>query len=112
MDTRGADIVGQITEQLSHLLGRAISQVQSIDQDHASITILKVSLLDADQNQYPLVLKRQDDDGAYRLYRQYLEPYHLNSPRNTGMWNWMGNASWSWTTSGIDLLTGPIAVVI
>ena len=31
-----------------------------------------------------MVLKKQDNDVAYRLYQEYLGPYHLNSPKAYG----------------------------
>jgi hypothetical protein len=75
----------QITEQLSQSLGLEISQVRAVYQEGGSLgTVLKVSVFDKGQNEHPLILKRQDNDTAYHLYKQYLEPYHLNSPKEYG----------------------------
>lgn len=79
---RNAD---QITEQLLQIPSLAISQVQSVTPEGDSPgTILKVSVIDKGQTEHLLILKRQDNDVAYRLYQQYLEPYHLNSPKEYG----------------------------
>jgi hypothetical protein len=78
-------IANQITEQLSRLLDLEISQVQSVYQEGGVPgAILRVSVFDKGQSEYPIILKRQDNDVAYRLYKQYLEPFHLNSPKEYG----------------------------
>jgi thiamine kinase-like enzyme len=47
-------------------------------------TIHKISVFNKGQNEHFLILKSQDNDVAYRLYKQYLEPFHLNSPKEYG----------------------------
>ena len=85
MHTSKATIADQITEQLSQFDGLKISHAQAVYQEGNSPgTVLKVSVFDKDQNEHPLILKKQDNDAAYRLYQQYLEPYHLNSPKEYG----------------------------
>jgi aminoglycoside phosphotransferase (APT) family kinase protein len=80
-----ATITDQITEQLSQIPGLKLSQVRAVVQEEVSPgTVLKVSVFDEGQTEHPLILKRQENDTAYRLYKQYLEPYHLNSPKEYG----------------------------
>ena len=75
----------QITTVLSQLLGRDITHVQSEPQgSDLPGTVFKVSALDNERNEYPLILKRRSDDRDYRLYKHYLEPFRLNSPRIYG----------------------------
>ena len=85
MHTSKATIADQITEQLSQFDGLKISHAQAVYQESSSLgTVLRVSVFDKDQRGHPLILKKQDNDAAYRLYQQYLEPYHLNSPKEYG----------------------------
>jgi thiamine kinase-like enzyme len=80
-----ATIDDQITKPLSHLLGLEISHVQSEYQERGSPgTVIKASIFDAYQNERPFILKKMDNDQDYRLYTHYLEPYHLNSPKQYG----------------------------
>ena len=80
-----ATIADQIAQQLSPFLDFEISQVQSEYQAKGSAgSLFKVSVFDKDQNERPFMLKRKQDDTDYRLYQQYLEPCHLNSPKEYG----------------------------
>jgi aminoglycoside phosphotransferase (APT) family kinase protein len=80
-----ATITARITAQLSQFPDLEISQVRAVSQAGGSPGIvLKVSGFDKDQNEQSLILKRQDNDAAYRLYQHYLVPYHLNSPQEYG----------------------------
>ena len=75
----------EIKGQLSRLLGLDMSEVQLVAQEGgAPGTLLSVSAFDHNQTQRRLILKRQENDAALRLYRQYLEPFQLNSPRVYG----------------------------
>lgn len=53
-------------------------------EDGLPDSVLKISVLDHDRSGYPIILKKQDNDVAYRLYHQYLVPYHLDSPKEYG----------------------------
>lgn len=78
--------VVEITKQLPPLLGVEVSQVKSAVPEGSSLpgTVLKVCVVDKRQREYPLILKREESDVSYRLYQHYLEPYHLNSPKEYG----------------------------
>jgi hypothetical protein len=80
-----ASLTDQITRQLPLILGREISHVQpGFHEESLPGTVLKIFVFENDQSKYPLILKRQDNDVNYRLYKQVLEPFHLNSPRQYG----------------------------
>ena len=80
-----AAIADQVTGQLSSLLGLEIAQVElTREEEGLPETVIKVSMLDSGKRKYPLMLKRQENEVAYCLYKQYLEPYHLNSPQEYG----------------------------
>lgn len=80
-----ATIAEQIARQLAPFLDFEIAQVQSEDQAEGSAgSLCKVTVFDQGQNERSFMLKRKHDDTDYRLYQQYLEPYHLNSPKEYG----------------------------
>ncbi len=102
----------QITTVLSHVLGRDITRLQSEPQvSDVPGTVFKVAALDNDRNEYPLILKRRSDDRDYQLYKHYLEPYRLNSPRIYGILRWMAKAFSLWTIFGMCPRRGVIAIV-
>jgi hypothetical protein len=85
-----ANLADQIAKQLPLILGREISHIQPGFQDESlPVTVLKISVTVPDQDavarcNVPLILKKQDNDVAYRLYQQILEPFNLNSPKQYG----------------------------
>lgn len=75
----------RIARALSSFLGLDLIHVRSEPQvSDLPGAVLKVSALDSDRHEHPLILKRSSDDRDYRLFRHYLEPYRLNSPRVYG----------------------------
>jgi aminoglycoside phosphotransferase (APT) family kinase protein len=85
MNIPKATIDNQIAKPLSHLFGLEISRVQSEYQERGSPgTVCKVSVFDKYQNESSFILKKESDDRNYRLYKQYLGPYNLNSPKVYG----------------------------
>jgi aminoglycoside phosphotransferase (APT) family kinase protein len=85
MNNTPATFADQIAGQLSPLLGLKVSRVEYAHQEGCSLgTVIKVSVFDKDKRGQPLILKQQDNDVAYRLYKQYLVPYRLNSPKEYG----------------------------
>ena len=75
----------RIARALSSFLGLDLIHVRSEPQvSDLPGAVLKVSALDSDRHEHPLILKRSSDDRDYRLFRHYLEPYQLNSPRVYG----------------------------
>ncbi len=85
MNNSLAKITALITGQLSPLLGVEVSHIELAPQEADSLgTVTRVSAFDQDKREHSLVLKKQDNDVAYRLYQQYLDPYHLNSPKEYG----------------------------
>jgi aminoglycoside phosphotransferase (APT) family kinase protein len=78
-------IDNHIAKPLSNLLGLEISRIHSEYQERGSPgTVCKVSIFDKYQNESSFILKKESDDRTYRLYKQYLGPYNLNSPKVYG----------------------------
>ena len=77
------DALETVTKQLSQLLELDISQIQS-EQGGLPATVRSISVFDTRQNERCFILKRQDNKAAYALYKHYLEPYNLNSPKTYG----------------------------
>ena len=80
-----ATMAEQIIQQLAPFLDFEISEVQAEDQaEYSAGSLFRVSVFDKAQNERSFMLKSKHDDTDYCLYQQYLEPYHLNSPKEYG----------------------------
>jgi hypothetical protein len=85
MQNSEAEIMKEIVEQLSQLLNTEIFPGSTVPhQGGSSGTVRKVTVLDKDQNEKAFILKYQENDLAFPLYQYYLQPYHLNSPKEYG----------------------------
>lgn len=95
MHTPQSTIAEQILQQLARCVALEIVQVQAeYGESSLSRSLFKVSVLEAGQNEYTFVLKRQQDDGGYRFYQQYLRPYRLDSPQVYGCIELDGQCFW------------------
>jgi hypothetical protein len=78
-------ITDNITNQLSHLLGRDIVHIHAEERvEDVPPSVRIVSLRDSLQIFSRLVIKDQEDQTALCLYTHYLKPFNLNSPHYYG----------------------------
>lgn len=90
MHSDQATLPGHIADQLSQILDLEVREVRVANHGNFPESVRKVLVFVKGQQARPFILKKQDNDVAYRLYQQYLKPYHLNSPEEYGYIEWDG----------------------